>query len=57
MVVDFLFLGLDTVQNGDGAVGHTVIVTPHQRCIIGIGADDGNTFLILLQWQHVVLVL
>ena len=56
-VKKFLLLRLDAVENGDGMVRRTVVVTPHHRLVVGIGTDNGNTFLILLEGKHIVLVL
>ena len=53
----FLLFGLDAVENGDGLVGCSVIVTPHHGFIVGIGANDGNLLCIFLQRQDIVLVL
>ena len=39
-IVEFLLLGLDAVEHGDSVVGHAVIVAPHHRDIVGIGAYD-----------------
>ena len=52
-----LLLGFNAVEDGDGVIGRTVIVTPHHRLVAGIGADDGNLLGILLQRQDVALVL
>ena len=53
----FLLLGLDTVEDGDGLVGRSVIVAPHHGFIVGIGANDGDLLCIFLQRQDIVLVL
>ena len=53
----FLLFCLDAVEDGDGVVGRSVVVTPHQRFVVGIRTDDGNLLLVFLQWQHVALVL
>ena len=52
-----LLLGFNAVEDGDGVIGRTVIVTPHHGLVAGIGADDGNLLGILLQRQDVALVL
>ena len=36
---------------------HTIVVTPHHRCIIGIRTDDGEPFTTLLQGQDTILIL
>ena len=56
-IVEFLLLGLDAVEYGDSVVGHAVIVAPHHRGIVGIGAYDGYLLLSLCEGQYVVLVL
>ena len=57
MVEQLLLFSLDAVKDGDGMVGHAVVVAPHQRGIIGVGTDDGQRFLVFLQRQDMVLVL
>ena len=54
---NLLLLGLDTVEDGDGVVGRTVIVTPHHGLAMGVRTDDGYLLSILLQWQDVAVVL
>ena len=57
MVVEFLLLGLDTVENRDGMVRRAVVIAPHHGLVIGIGADNGYLLRIFLQWQNVILIL
>ena len=38
-------------------VGHAVVVAPHHRSVVGIGADDGNFLGVLLQWQDIIFIL
>ena len=56
-VDQFLLFGLDTVEDGDGVIRRTVVVTPHHRCVVGIRTDDGDLLHILLQRQDIALVL
>ena len=56
-IEQILLLGLDTVKNGDGAIRCTIVVTPHQRFIVSIRTNHSNLLLVLLQRQHIALVL
>ena len=38
-------------------VGHSVVVTPHHRSIVGIRTNHGNLLCILLQGEDIILVL
>lgn len=49
--------GLDAVEDGDGAVGRTVVVAPHHGSVVGIGPDDGDGFPTGLEGEHPSLVL
>ena len=53
----FLRLGLNAVKDSDGMVGLSVIISPHHRCIVGIGTNDGNLLLAILQRKYVILIL
>ena len=55
-IEQFLRLGFDAIKDSDSMVGGTVIVTPHHRCIVSIGTNNGNLFF-LIQRQDVVFVL
>ena len=52
-----LLFGLDAVENGDGSIGGTVVIAPHQGFIVGIGANDGYLLLVLLEGKHIAFVL
>ena len=56
-VQQFALFRLDAVEDGDGVVGHAVVVAPHHRRVVGIRSDDGYLSTVLLQRQHVVVVL
>ena len=57
MVEEFLLFGLDTVEDRNGMIRCTVIVTPHQGLIVGIRTNHGNLLSILLQGQDITLIL
>ena len=48
-VQHFLLHLLNTIENGHSVVGHTVVVAPHHRGVVGIGANNGNLLCVLLQ--------
>ena len=52
-----LLLGLDAIQNSNGMIRRTIVVTPHHRFIMSVGTDDGDFLCILLQRQNVIFVL
>ena len=56
-IEQFLLLGLDAVEDGDGLIGRAVVVAPHHRLVGGIGTNDGNLLLILLERQDVSVIL
>ena len=55
-IEQFLRLGFDTVEDGDGMVGRAVVVTPHHRHIVSIRTNHGN-LLLFVQWQNIVFIL
>ena len=57
MIEEFLLFALDSVENGDRMVRHTVVVTPHHRGIVGIRTNHGDLLTILLQGEDIILVL
>ena len=57
MIEEFLLFALDSVENGDRMVRHTVVVTPHHRGIVSIRTNHGDLLRILLQGENIILVL
>ena len=55
-ILDLLVELADALQYGDGCGRRTVVVTPHERLVIGIGANDGH-LLTGLERQDAVPVL
>ena len=43
-----LLLGLDAVEDGDGVIRCTIIVTPHHRLVLSIRSDNSNLLCVLL---------
>ena len=56
-IEELLLFGFDTVEDGDGVVRCSVVVTPHHGYIVGIGTDHCYLLLSFLQGEDVILVL
>ena len=54
---EILLLGLKTLEDCDGLVGRTIVVTPHHRLVVGVRTDYCDLLLSFLQGEDVVLVL